>query len=163
MTKVLFLVMQMINSILFAIIAVLLSVYTWSFVDPNHYFIINLGWNTSLIEAKMTFYLIAGLGIALAIFYAIFSGVLYSKRLIYLHVFLYLLLVINILLWDNNSFSLQEVVESQGYNSIGEVKSQYSNVADKDHAYRVFFWILLSLQTIGLFNLLLGFFKSNKN
>lgn len=163
MTKVLFLVMQMINSILFAIVALILTAYTSFCVDVNHYFVINAGWNTNLIEAKLVCYLIGGLGFCLSIFYAFIFNDLYSRTLVYIHVLLYTLLAVNVVLWDNNIFSLQDVIASQGYNSIGQVKSEYSNVVDKDHAYRVFFWILLATQTVGLFNLLLGFIKPSKN
>lgn len=155
--------MKMTSSITFALVALMLLIYTYFFVDPHHYFVLNAGWSTNLIEAKMVCYLMGGLGLCLAAFYAFFCKLLYSNRLVVIHVVLYFLLAINVILWDNNIFSLQDVVDSKGYNTIGQVKHEYNNVIDKDHAYRVFFWILLFLQTIGLLNLLLGFFKSNKN
>lgn len=161
--SLIFIDMHYINSIAFFIVAIILSCYTFFWIDPHHYFVINAAWNSNLIEAKLTAYLISGLGVCLALFYVFFTNILYSNRLIYLHIILYTLLAINIILWDSNIFSLQEIVDSQTYNSLGEIKSEYSNVLDKDHAYRVCFWILLSTQTIGLLNLLLGFFKPNSN
>lgn len=155
--------MKSTSSITFALVALILLVYTFFCVDQHHYFLINAAWNSNLIEAKMVAYLIAGLGFCLSLFYAVFCNLLYSRTLVVTHIVLYFLLVVNVILWDNNIFSLQEVVASQGYNTIGEVKSEYSNVIDKDHAYRVFFWLLLATQTIGLLNLVLGFFKSNKD
>jgi len=155
--------MKSTNPILIAVIAFLLLIYTYFCVDPNHYFVLNAGWDTNLIEARIACYLIAGLGFCLSVFYAIFSNVLYSRLLIHLQIALYLCLAIVLILWDNNIFSLQEVVDSKGYNTLGEVKSEYSNVIEKDHTYRVLFWVLLCLQTIGLLNLILGFFKTNKD
>jgi len=155
--------MKYANPIIFAVLALLLFVYTFFCIDQHHHFLINAAWDSNLIEAKMVAYLVAGLGFCLAFFYTIFSPVLYTEKLVFLHVLLYLALVVNIVLWDNNIFSLQEIVDSQGYNHIHEVKGEYGNVVDKDTAYRVFFWILLSTQTIGLLNLILGFFKSNKD
>ena len=162
--KVLFLsIMKSTSSITFALVALVLLVYTYFCVDQHHYFLINAAWNSNLIEAKMIAYLVAGLGFCFSIFYAVFYKVLNSPTLVIAHILLYFLLVINVILWDNNIFSLQEVVDSQGYNTIGEIKSEYSNVIDKDHAYRVLFWVFLVAQTIGLLNLVLGFFKSNKD
>lgn len=155
--------MKFTSPIILAIIALLLLVYTYFFVDPTHYFVLNAGWDTNLIEARVACYLIAGLGFCLAGFYAVFSSVLYSERLISMQIIFYFLLVAVLTLWDNNIFSLQEVVDSNAYNTLGEVKSEYKNVIEKDHTYRVLFWILLCLQTIGLLNLILGFFKSNKD
>lgn len=155
--------MQIKNSLLFVVIALLLLVYTFIGVDDQHHFIINLGWSTTLMDAKIACYLIAGLGFCFASFYAIFSKVLYSNPLIFVHVLLYAMLSAVMLLWDNNIFSMQEMVDANVYYSKGEFKDEYSNVLEWDQVYRVSFWVLLSSQTIGLLNLILGFFKSNKD
>lgn len=155
--------MKYINPIIFAVVALLLFVYTFFYIDEHHHFLINAAWDSNLIEAKMVAYLMVGLGFCLAFFYTIFSPVLYTEKLVFVHVILYLLLAVNIVLWDNNIFSLQEIVESQGYNHISEVKGEYGEMLDRDEMYRVFFWVLLCTQTIGLVNLLLGFIKSDKN
>lgn len=154
--------MQLISPIMFAIFAMVLGIYTFFFVDPTHYFLINAAWDSNMIEVKMLSYLIAGLGVCLALFYAFFSKILYSKGLIALHIILYFLLCLILILWDNNIFSFREVVASQLYSSVGDVRHEYQNILDKDHAYRVLFWVFLFLQTIGLFNLVLSFFKTKE-
>lgn len=145
----------------FAIIAMLLFVYTFIFVNETHLFELNLGWETNMIEAKWLFYLVAAIGICLWVFYHFFIIDLYSEGLVYLHLFSYLLLAVVLVLWDNNSFSLQEAVESQSYSSVQDIKSDYHNVMDRSAIYRSLFWLLLLLQPIGLVNLLLGFIKPN--
>lgn len=145
----------------FAVIAVLLFVYTFTCVDETHHFELNAGWQANLIEEKWLFYLVAGIGVCLWGFYSFFAKYLYSEGLIYLHVISYVLLAVVLVLWDNNSFSLQEAVESQTYNSIQDIKSDYHDIMDRTDIYRSLFWLLLLLQPIGLVNLLLGFLKPN--
>lgn len=154
--------MQPITPFLFAIFAVILWVYTFFCVDPNHYLVINSGWNSNLIEANLLCYLISALGLCLAVFYSFIEKFLYSRTLVAVHIWSYLALIIVVVLWDNNIFSLQEAIDAQVYNSVGELKGRYKNVLDKDHLYRILFWILLTTQTIGLVNLLLSFSKVNK-
>lgn len=144
----------------FAIVAVLLFLYTFIFVNETHHFVLNAGWENNLIEAKWLFYLIVGTGICLWGFYHFFAESLFSEGLIYLHVFSFILLAIVLVLWDNTSFSLQEAVESQSYNSIEEIKSDYRNIMDdRTGIYRSLFWLLFLIQPIGLINLLLGFIR----
>ncbi|WP_149915028.1 hypothetical protein [Sphingobacterium cavernae] len=145
----------------FAVLAILLFVYTFIFVDETHQFVLNAGWETNLIEAKWLFYLVAGIGICLWIFYHFFGTILYSEGLIYLHVISYFILTIVLILWDNNAFSLQEAVESQSYNSVHDLRSDYHDISDRETIYRSLFWLLLLIQPIGLVNLLMGFMKSN--
>ncbi|MCA5006658.1 hypothetical protein [Sphingobacterium bovistauri] len=145
----------------FTVIALLLFIYTFVCVNETHHFELNAGWETNLIEAKWLFYLVSAIGIGLWVFYHFFAKNLYSEGLIYLHVISYLLLAIVLIFWDNNSFSLQEAVESQTYNSVEEIKSDYHNVMDRTDLYRSLFWLLLLIQPIGLVNLILGFIKPN--
>lgn len=145
----------------FAVLAILLFVYTFIFVDETHQFVLNAGWETNLIEAKWLFYLVAGIGICLWIFYHFFGTILYSEGLIYLHVISYFILIIVLILWDNNAFSLQEAVESQSYNSVHDLRSDYHDTSDRETIYRSLFWLLLLIQPIGLVNLIMGFMKSN--
>ena len=145
----------------FAVIAVLVFVYTFVFVDETHNFVLNAGWETNLIEAKWLFYLVAGIGVCLWGFYYFFASNLYSEGLIHLHIATYLILAIVLILWDNNSFSLQEAVESQSYNSVREIQSEYHQVNDRSSIYRSLFWLFLLIQPIGLVNLIMGFMKSN--
>jgi len=145
----------------FAVLAILLFVYTFIFVDETHQFVLNAGWETNLIEAKWLFYLVAGIGICLWIFYHFFGKILYSEGLIYLHVISYFILTIVLILWDNNAFSLQEAVESQSYNSVHDLRSDYHDISDRETIYRSLFWLLLLIQPIGLVNLIMGFMKSN--
>jgi len=145
----------------FAVIAVLVFVYTFVFVDETHNFVLNAGWETNLIEAKWLFYLVAGIGVCLWVFYYFFASSLYSEGLIHLHIASYLILAIVLILWDNNSFSLQEAVESQSYNSVREIQNDYQEVNDRSSIYRSLFWLFLLIQPIGLLNLLLGFIKPN--
>ena len=145
----------------FAIIALLLFGYTFVFVDETHHFELNAGWETNLIEAKWLFYLVVGIGVCLWGFYNFFALSLYSEGLIHLHIALYLLLATILVLWDNNSFSLQEAVESQSYSSVREIRSDYHQVNDRSSIYRSLFWLFLLVQPIGLVNLLLGFIKPN--
>ena len=148
-------------NLLFAVIAILLFAYTFVFVNETHNFVINAGWETNLIEAKWLFYLIAGMGLCLYGFYYFFGSLLYSQELIYIHIISYILLAIVLILWDNNSFSLQEAVDSQSYNSVRHMRSDFHNTLDRLIIYRYLFWILLLIQPIGLLNLMLGFIKSN--
>lgn len=145
----------------FAVLAILLFVYTFIFVNETHQFVLNAGWETNLIEAKWLFYLVAGIGICLWIFYHFFGTILYSEGLIYLHVISYFILIIVLILWDNNAFSLQEAVESQSYNSVHDLRSDYHDISDRETIYRSLFWLLLLIQPIGLVNLIMGFMKSN--
>ncbi|MGN0004130.1 MAG: hypothetical protein ACI35V_11925 [Sphingobacterium composti] len=145
----------------FAILAILLFVYTFIFVDDTHHLVLNAGWETNLIEAKWLFYLVAGIGVCLWGFYHFFGSCLYSEGLIYLHIVSYLILIVVLILWDNNSFSIQEAVDSQSYNSLKDLKTDYHDVMDRSTLYRSLFWLLLLIQPIGLVNLLLGFIKPN--
>ena len=147
--------------LLFAVMAVLLFVYTFIFVDETHHIVLNAGWETNLIEAKWLFYLVAGIGICLWAFYSFFATCLYSENLIKLHIVSYFIFIIVLILWDNNSFSIQEAVESQSYSSVQAIRSDYHNVMDRTDIYRSLFWVFLLIQPIGLVNLILGFMKPN--
>ena len=145
----------------FAVLAVLLFIYTFIFVSETHVLLLNAGWQTNLIETKWLFYLVAGMGICLWAFYHFFASILYSEGLIYLHFISYLILAVVLVLWDNTSFSLQEAVESQSYSSLSDIRNDYHGVMDRTTIYRSLFWLLLLIQPIGLVNLLLGFIKPN--
>lgn len=148
-------------SVSFLAIGILLAIYTFIFVDNTHNFMLNFGWENNLIEAKWLMLLIAGMGVALALFYYFFADNMYSNTLIHTHVVFYFLLALILVLWDNNSFSLQEAVESQSYSSVREIRKDYHDIADRSNYYRGAFWLMLILQPIGLVNLLLGFLKTN--
>lgn len=148
---------------LFAAIAILLFLYTFIFVDETHTFVLNAGWETNLIEAKWLFYLIAAIGICLWLFYYIFGSSLYTDSLIYFHLVSYIILAIVLILWDNNSFSLKEAVDSNAYSSVQEIRGEYQDVMDRYAVYRSLFWFFLLIQPIGLVNLMLGFIKPNKD
>lgn len=145
----------------FAVVAIVLFIYTFICVDETHLFLLNAGWETNLIEAKWLFYLVVGMGIALWAFYHFFASILYSEGLIYLHIISYLILAGVLVLWDNNTFSLQEAVESQTYTSLKDIRIDYHEVMDRTTVYRSLFWLFLLIQPIGLVNLLLGFIKPN--
>lgn len=145
----------------FVVLAILLFIYTFVFVDETHQFVLNAGWETNLIEAKWLFYLVVGIGLCLWGFYHFYGAHLYSEGLIYLHIVSYLILTVVLILWDNNSFSLQEAVESQSYNSLKDLRTDYHDVMDRSSIYRSLFWLLLLIQPIGLVNLIMGFMKSN--
>lgn len=145
----------------FGVLAILLFAYTFIFVDETHHLMLNAGWETNLIEAKWLFYLVAGIGVCLWGFYHFFGVNLYSEGLIYLHIVSYLILTIVLILWDNNSFSLQEAVESQSYSSVQDLRNDYQNVMDRSSIYRSLFWLFLLIQPIGLVNLIMGFIRPN--
>jgi hypothetical protein len=146
----------------FAVLAILLFMYTFVFVDETHHLVLNAGWETNLIETKWLLYLVVGIGICLWGFYHFFGSILYSEGLIYLHLISYLILALVLILWDNNTFSLQEAVESQTYNSVHDLRSDYHNVSGRETIYRSLFWLFLLIQPIGLVNLLMGFLKPNE-
>lgn len=154
--------MQPITPILFATFATLLLAYTYCFVDPDHYLLINTGWTSNLIESNVLCYLLAALGICLALVYRYIGKLLFSKTLIMVHLIAYIILLLIVVLWDRNIFSLQQAIDSQSYNTLGQLKGEYKNVLDKDHLYRVLFWIFLTFQTVVLLNLLLSFSKARK-
>lgn len=148
---------------LFAAFGVILFLYTFIFVDETHTFVLNAGWEANLIEAKWLFYLIAAMGVCLWLFYHFFASFLYTDSLIYLHQISYILLAFVLILWDNNSFSLKEAVDSNSYSSIHEIRGEYHGVMQRYTIYRSLFWLLLLIQPVGLINLLLGFIKPNKD
>lgn len=147
--------------LLFILIAVLVFIYTFIFVDETHVFVLNAGWETNIIEAKWLFYLVAFIGICLWGFYYFFAQNLFSESLIGLHIVLFFLLAVVLILWDNNSFSLKEAVDSNAYSSVREIKTHYHLNQDRSGLYRILFWIFLLCQPIGLVNLILGFLKPN--
>ena len=123
--------------------------------------LLNAGWESNLIETKWLLYLVVGIGLCLWGFYHFFGSCLYSEGLIYLHIISYFILAAILILWDNNSFSLQEAVESQSYNSVHDLRNDYHEVMDRTTLYRSLFWLFLLIQPIGLVNLLMGFLMPN--
>lgn len=147
--------------LLFLAIALILFIYTLLCVNETHVLVVNVGWENNVIEAKWLLYLIAGMGVCLWGFYHIFASALYTESLIYVHIITYFILCVLLVLWDNNSFSIKDAVDSNSFTSVHQVRSEYHEIQDWSSFYKSMFWMFLMLQPIGLVNLLLGFLRSN--